>query len=516
MKKNETHRGFSLKPAWVTDQDGTILDKGEVFTLLRNDLKNMQALVQWEIDNNGAEIVSHLDKVEGIKANVAGRRLGVSLPLIVKNSLFGGRSGLSRYEHVFRGEVVSICRSWKSRIDVSRSFSKTYVSAGFKRTARDTKPTVYPQMNLAFADSQYVFYTPEKALNMVIGGEWFMFHFNFPERFNIGKVSLPKVQLNRDNSISFYFDEITPYQQCDVSERYFVGVDVGKVWYACVSVWDIKENRIVFSTNLSQRVHSLWNSIQASEKQIKALYVKGTREALGEVRAHREANVRKKRELAILVGQEVAEVAFEWGNAVVAVEDLSWVKNTMANGRWNRGEVVKWIRHYVEQNGSRVVKVNAAGTSQFCSSCGVKGYCDGKTRLFHCSNKLCGLVVDRDVNAAGNIAFRCVSSVGKMVLSRKKSKSYKKGRANKCSPVARSSLRYPGRDRTKTGPTPKRVKKNKSLHSIGEVKQAYICPREDFGSTTVARDEATGMTSGLFKSDTLIAYAKPRLIALSG
>ena len=110
-------------------------------------------------------------------------------------------------------------------------------------------------------------------------------------------------------------------------------------------VRDTKTGRIVYETTLSRRVHSLWNSVRASEFQVRALRNKAETllcdrqarmSALDEARFHREAASRKKRELAILAAQEMAYLSHAWGNAVVAVEDLGWVANTMQSGRWSR------------------------------------------------------------------------------------------------------------------------------------------------------------------------------------
>ena len=179
----------------------------------------------------------------------------------------------------------------------------------------------------------------------------------------------------------FIFTVVTDNPVVQFSGDYVVGVDVGINDYATVVVRDTKTGRIVYETTLSQRVHSLWNSVQASERQVRYLKKKSDhllphRQArmavLDEAQLHREAASRKKRELAILAAQEIAYLSHAWGNAVVAVEDLGWIANTMQNGRWNRGAFVRWLTHYVSQNGGWVVAVNPAHTSQLCHKCGSK------------------------------------------------------------------------------------------------------------------------------------------------
>lgn len=189
--------------------------------------------------------------------------------------------------------------------------------------------------------------------------------------------------------------------------------------------------------------------------------------ALDEAQLHREAASRKKRELAILAAQEIADLSHTWGNAVVAVEDLSWISNTMQRGRWNRGEFVKWLTHYVSQNGGWVVAVNSANTSQQCHVCG--------QRVTHPTHKLSACpehgVMDRDVNAAANIAARAIPRVVKARATRAKNRKLRPQPPLK-TPPARASLKYPGRDRTKNNPTPKR----KSHHQVRKEVIFPSCP----------------------------------------
>lgn len=135
----------------------------------------------------------------------------------------------------------------------------------------------------------------------------------------------------------------------------------------------------------------------------------------------------------------------------MAVEDLGWVSNTMQNGHWNRGELVRWITHYVSQNGGWMVAANSANTSQLCHLCGSK-----VTHPAH-SISTCPThgAMDRDINAAANIAARAVPKVDKARKTRAKNRKLRPQAALK-TPTTRRSLKYPGRDRTKNAPTPKR------------------------------------------------------------
>ena len=268
----------------------------------------------------------------------------------------------------------------------------------------------------------------------------------------------------------FIFTVVTDNPVVQFSGDYTIGVDAGINNYATVVVREVETGRIAYETTLSQRVHSLWNSVRASEQQVRDLKKKAATllhdrqermAALDEAQFHREAASRKKRELAILAAQEIAGLSHAWGNAVVAVEDLGWIANTMQNGRWNRGALVQWLTHYVSQNGGWVVAVNPANTSQLCYKCGA--------RVSHPTHDVSACpehgAMDRDVNAAANIAARAVPRVAKARVTRAKNRRLRPQAALK-TPVVRRSLKHPGRDRTKSAPTPKR--KNQP-RTVGEV-----------------------------------------------
>lgn len=146
---------------------------------------------------------------------------------------------------------------------------------------------------------------------------------------------------------------------------------------------------------------------------------------------------------------------------------MSWVANTMQNGRWNRGELVRWLAHYVSQNGGWVVAVIPARTSQLCHKCGAQ-----VTRPTH-EVSVCAEhgVMDRDVNAAVNIAARAVPRVAKARVTRAKNRTLRPQQPLR-TPVTRNSLKYPGGDRTKSAPTPKR----KSHRLISKGVNLPVCP----------------------------------------
>ena len=485
MAKNQTYKAFTARPFHVLDLNGELLDSEPIMTQLASEVRCISAYATF-VARNDTELGIRLAQAGAVQPAEAGRRAGVNIPdaLVVKGKLRKNKagklveekvSGKSRKERIFRHRVVTEYRAWEERIKAANDESGKYISQGWKRTVNASPPSYGGDtINLGAVDNLYAviendpFTDREIVLKMVIWGEWYRLIFPFDNnRFPEGKVTLPVIKVE-DNQPVFIFSVVTDNPVVQFSGDYVLGVDVGINNYATVAVINSSTGRVVYETTLSQRVHSLWNSIRASEKQVKQLREKaepivydrqGKMAALDEAQLHREAASRKKRELAILAAQEIAYLSHFWDNAVVAVEDLSWVTNTMQNGRWNRGELVKWLAHYVEQNGGWVVSVNAADTSQVCHLCGEK--------VKHPTHKVSVCpehgAMDRDVNAAANIAARAVKNVEK-AREKRGNNSKLQPQAPLKTPVARRSLKYPGQDRTKSAPTPKRKRKGVKPH----------------------------------------------------
>lgn len=123
--------------------------------------------------------------------------------------------------------------------------------------------------------------------------------------------------------------------------------------------------------------------------------------------------------------------------------------------------------------------MNAANTSQQCHVC--------SHQVTHPIHKLSVCpehgMMDRDVNAAANIAARAVSRVVKARATRAKNRKLRSQPPLK-TPPARTSLKYPGRDRTKNRPTPKR----KNHHQVSREVILPSCP---------ARAQATSLEASV-------------------
>ena len=478
MGKNQTYRAFVTRLSHTLDLNGELLDSVTVMAGLASEVRDVSSYATYVVRNDG-DLGAELARINAMSPAEAGRKAGVTMP----DFLVSGKSGRSRKEMLVQHRVVTEFRSWQERDKAANGESSKYVSQGWKRTVNAAAPSYGEDyVNLGAVDKAYAiienapFADGEIILRMVIQGAWYRLIFNFDnKRFTEGKVALPVIKVQNGQPV-FIFTVVTDNPVVQFSGDYVIGVDVGINNYATVVVRDVKTGRLVYETTLSQRVHSLWNSVQASEQQVRDLRSKAATllhdrqarmSALDEARFHREAASRKKRELAILAAQEIAYLSHVWGNAVVAVEDLSWIRNTMSSGRWNRGALVQWLTHYVSQNGGWVVAVSPANTSQQCYKCG--------SNVTHPTHKLSVCdehgVMDRDVNAAVNIAARAVPRVEKARKTRAKNRKIGPQVALR-TPVARSSLKYPGRDRTKDKPTPK----GKNHHRASKGVNLPVCP----------------------------------------
>lgn len=469
MAKGQTYRAFVVRPSHILDLNGELLDSASVMSLLASEVCNLSAYATYTVRND-TKLKDELSQVTATAPAEAGRQAGVTIP----DFLVYGR-GRSRKERLFRYNVVTSYRSWQERINAANGESSKYVSQGWKRTVDASAPSYGEDtVNLGAVDKQYAVIENnpvvdgEIVLKMTIQGKWYRLIFSFDNaRFTEGKVTLPLIKIQGGVPV-FIFTVITDNPIVQFSGDYVIGVDVGINDYATVVVRNSATGRVVYETTLSQRIHSLWNSVRASERQVKQLNKKAEKLiyqrqahmcAIDEAQLHREAASRKKRELAILTAQEIAYLAHFWDNAVVAVEDLGWLVNTMQNGRWNRGAFTQWLTHYVSQNGGWVVAVNAANTSQVCHLC--------NEQVTHPEHKvsICPEhgAMGRDVNAAANIAARAVSKVEKARRARSKNRKLQ-SQVHLKTPVARETLKYPGRDRTKNAPTLKR--KNRTSKGV--------------------------------------------------
>lgn len=450
-------RAFSLRPFVCFDKGtGSGLDIRDVLGEVRADaeLCAEEAFAHITVDN--LEKLSEHDK---LKPAVAGRRMGMRF------SATGRGTGRSRFEWMVREYAVSQLRSWRERQRACMRQSDKYLSNGYKHTVRQSKPaSLKPRLALSATDRQYHAIRQNGSsveLDMVVNGRWVTFKFKAPSRFLEAGVRIiaPTVTVDEKDRVIFTWYIELPVERAELSSRYVIGVDVGIMNHTTAVVRDITTGQVVEASFMNRRVRSLENKIKRTKTQIAALHRKGR---AGEVEAHRRALSNRRKELAILIGQEVADLSWEYGNALVAVEDLSCIKNTMKHGRWVRGLIIKRITDMVESNGGRVMTVPAAYTSRKCHQCGTML---DMTDYHHPVCTTCRVSWDRDENAAANIAEKLKDKERhkKACQTRKKHASKTRRRNSKGS---LHPLKHPLKKTTPTPKAPQNQPKNRNNHMI--------------------------------------------------
>ena len=466
-------RTIPLRPfACREAKTGTGLDLHDVLEELRDDaiLCAAEASKHVTVENLGK--LSEHDK---LKPAVAGRRMGVRF------SVPGRGTGRSRFEWMVREYAVSQLRSWRGRCKVRAGEADRYSSVGFKRTASSNKPDfLKPRLALSVTDKSYHTVRLNNStveLGMVVNQRWVTFTFKTPERFTeLGvRVIAPTISVDDKNRVMFNWYFELPVERAPFSDQYVVGVDVGIVNHTTAVVRNIETGQVIEASFMNRRVRSLENKIKRTKTQINALYRKNR---LDEIESHRKALSNRRKELAILIGQEIADLSWRYGNALVAIEDLSHMLNTMKHGRWVRGMIIDRIKNMVESNGGRVMTVNSAYTSRKCHRCSENlDMTDYRTPT--CS--VCRVGWDRDENAAANIASKLKDKDRhkKSCQTRKKHAS-KKRRKN-----SKGSLRPLKHPLKKTGPTPKapqnKTKPNNNhrvhhKHTVTKIREGGVYP----------------------------------------
>ena len=182
-----------------------------------------------------------------------------------------------------------------------------------------------------------------------------------------------------------------------------IGVDVGTARYLTTSNGDIVEN---------PRWYREAEGLLKKHQQRQSRRKKGSRrwhQAVHTVARHHERTTGKRKDF---IGKLVYALYHHCKHAVLVAERLgvaNMVKNkhlskSISDAAW--ATFFAWCASIAERDGLHFHQVAPRNTSQTCSCCGQKA--PKKLRLsvrtFTCD--ACGLVMDRDVNAARNILYR--------------------------------------------------------------------------------------------------------------
>lgn len=184
-----------------------------------------------------------------------------------------------------------------------------------------------------------------------------------------------------------------------------VGIDVGLTAFATLS----NKQKIKNPRFFHQDEKDLAKAQRRLSKEIKGSSARAKRRKVVSRIYERIAN--RRRDFA---HQQSRRIINQYG--IIAVEDLSINQmlhdnchaRSIADAAW--GQFAAFLSYKAESAGRKFVAVNPAYTTQDCSSCGHRQPMPLPKRIFRCP--CCGLVLNRDHNAALNILAVGLDSLG--------------------------------------------------------------------------------------------------------
>lgn len=184
-----------------------------------------------------------------------------------------------------------------------------------------------------------------------------------------------------------------------------VGIDVGLLSLLALSNGETVANPRWLRTTQSQ--------LRVAQRRLSRRH-KGSnrrRKAAAQVAALHERVANQRRDFWHKVTRRLADTY-----AVIAIEDLTLAFMTrnqhlaLSAHDAALGEFRQLLEYKAESAGTQVVAVNPRNTSQVCSGCGAVVAKELHVRTHDCPH--CGLVLDRDVNAARNILSLALERLG--------------------------------------------------------------------------------------------------------
>ena len=177
-----------------------------------------------------------------------------------------------------------------------------------------------------------------------------------------------------------------------------VGIDMGLETFAALSTGEMIENPRWFRM-AEDRLAVLQRRRARCAKSSRKY-----RELSGQIRKLHERVANLRRDFQHKLSADIAQ---RFG--MIAVEDLnvkglarSHVAKSIGDAGW--GNLLNMLSYKAERAGGQFVAVNPNGTSQYCSGCGSRVEKSLSVRVHACPQ--CGLVLNRDVNAARNVLTR--------------------------------------------------------------------------------------------------------------
>jgi len=183
-----------------------------------------------------------------------------------------------------------------------------------------------------------------------------------------------------------------------------VGIDVGLESFATLSTGEQIANPRFFRTE-EKKLAKVQRRLSKEEKGTpqRAKHRKPVSRVHERIRWKREDFAHK---LSRRLVNEFGVIAFEDLNILAMIKNHCLAKS-IADAAWN--QLVQFTTFKAEEAGRRVVLVDPRNTSKMCSRCGVLVEKKLSARVHHC---ICGLSINRDLNASFNVLRLGLQSIG--------------------------------------------------------------------------------------------------------
>jgi putative transposase len=219
--------------------------------------------------------------------------------------------------------------------------------------------------------------------------------------------TIKRLTIRRSSTKKWYvsfFVEDAPKDAMPDSEK-VVGIDVGISNFAVLSDGTFVENQRYLASCEEKLAKAQSKKLphKSPERRKAAKKVSHIYERLGNLRdnfAH---------QLSHRIVNDYNIICLEDIDIKNLIEKKPYMAKSVLDASWNRFRT--YVTYKAESAGRKVVMVNPAYTSQMCSSCGSIVKKDLSVRVHNCLK--CGLVMDRDLNAAKNILRLGLQSVAK-------------------------------------------------------------------------------------------------------
>ena len=283
---------------------------------------------------------------------------------------------------------------------------------------------------------------------------------------NIAKVSKPVIKYDKDtDTVKLRYSVFMEVNDSD--GKNILGVDLGKIKpFTAASITPPGEysQELTYSKEINHlnnklsRINTIIDSIYNKKKHLELLLNNNN----GDLDAYYKwlslskeyYNVRTKRtrikeHLSWLIARDATAHAVEENCSIIKLEDLSWVGDN--SGKWDQSLTQSRIEHRANNNGVKIVKVDAYGTSweypeEYEANPAPKSHYNSKTRQLVNENGDC---LDKDYTASIAIAAR---------VDKKKARKKNKNRKKKKKNATRVRSIQPKKCRDKFHATPKRPK----------------------------------------------------------